>query len=400
MLQKMKQVAKKSKTLSTLYRKIKKREKLEDVIGIVSNRYPTPTGKKIILIGHSGGQGGAEILLKNMIGEFLKQQQEVTVLVRGFGPMIEEYQKLAPTFVIDSQEKTAYALTALKQLGYHSAILNTTVNGDLIPLLKEKNIKTIQLIHELPGVIHQLGLEERAQIIGEQADLVIFPARYVYEQFQTIAPVKTKYQILPQGLYMVYDKWNRTKATQVLNEKWQIPKTDFLVLNVGLGEKRKGLDLFVQVASAFQDEKEISFVWLGAVNEAFKKELEPQIKPLSNLYFPGYISEKEVTMLFFDRCDLFLLTSREDPFPSVVLEAFNASKPVIGFENAGGFQEIVQNEKSGYLVPFEDTKAMVDKIRMLKENREMLKKLGKGAKKICEKHRFSQYVTTLIQTCK
>ena len=39
--------------------------------------------------------------------------------------------------------------------------------------------------------------------------------------------------------------------------------------------------------------------------------------------------------------DLYLLTSREDPFPNVVLEALDAKLPVIGFKNAGGFEDVV-----------------------------------------------------------
>ena len=60
---------------------------------------------KIILIGHSGGKGGAETLLKNMINEFRRQNVCIAVLVRGSGPIIEEYRKLAPTFIIDTEKK-------------------------------------------------------------------------------------------------------------------------------------------------------------------------------------------------------------------------------------------------------------------------------------------------------
>ncbi len=400
MAQKMKELLKKSKTINKIYRKIKKREKLEDISTIVQEYYPKEMGQKIILVGHSGGQGGAEILLKNMAKEFLKQQIEVVILVRGYGPMIEEYKNLAPTFVIDSLDKIDTYFTILKSLGFLSAILNTTVNGDLIETLKEKQIKSIQLIHELKGVIHELHLEDRAQIISQKADLVIFPSQYVKTQFELIAKVKVPNKILPQGLYMVYDNWNLKQAKEYLEEQWEIPKSNFVVLNVGLGEKRKGLDLFVKIASSLKEDKDISFVWLGAVSEQAKKELEPMINTLSNLYFPGFIQDKDITMRFFNRCDLFLLTSREDPFPSVVLEAFNASKPVVAFENAGGFQDIVQNEKTGYLVPFEDTNAMIEKIKTLKKDKQTLKKLGTNAKKMSEKYRFSNYVEELSKFCK
>ena len=40
-----------------------------------------------------------------------------------------------------------------------------------------------------------------------------------------------------------------------------------------------------------------------------------------NIIYAGFISNKDELMNYYDACDVFLLTSREDPFPSVVLEA-------------------------------------------------------------------------------
>ena len=42
----------------------------------------------------------------------------------------------------------------------------------------------------------------------------------------------------------------------------------------------------------------------------------------------------------------FWLTSREDPFPSVVLEAMKFHKPVIGFRNSGGFISMARNNRA------------------------------------------------------
>ena len=47
----------------------------------------------------------------------------------------------------------------------------------------------------------------------------------------------------------------------------------------------------------------------------------------------------------------YLMTSREDPFPSVVLQALDAGLPVVGFEGAGGFVELL-SRGCGVLVPF------------------------------------------------
>jgi glycosyltransferase involved in cell wall biosynthesis len=64
--------------------------------------------------------------------------------------------------------------------------------------------------------------------------------------------------------------------------------------------------------------------------------------------------------------DIFLLTSREDPLPSVVMEAFDAGLPVVGFEGAGGFVEILDGEERGALVSYMNEASMSEAIIRIK----------------------------------
>jgi hypothetical protein len=123
--------------------------------------------KKVIIVGHSGGLGGAEVLLENIIKELKKQQVDPVVLVRGNGPMIEKYNAIAPTYVINTDESTTNAFDRLKKLGYNEVIFNTVINGDLVSKLKSKGFYVTSLIHELPGVIKLLKCERRAKSIAK-----------------------------------------------------------------------------------------------------------------------------------------------------------------------------------------------------------------------------------------
>lgn len=393
----IKKIAKKSKIITKVYSKIRNK-KMENVKEIVADYYKDSKGDKIILIGHSGGTGGAETLLKNMIKEFRKQNTNVVVLVRGNGPIIESYKELAPTFIVDTLEKVNKYTKDLKELGYDSAISNTITTGDLIPILHDNDIYSINLIHELPGVIHTLNCEERAKLIGEESDLAVFPSKFVKEKFETIAPIKTKSMIKPQGLYMVYDKFNTKNSKEYIYSKYNIPKENFLVINVGLGEKRKGFDIFFEVANKLKNEN-ISFIWVGTLNDEMKEKYEEKANELNNFIMPGFINDKEIFMKYYDACDTFLLTSREDPFPSVVLEAFNAERPVIAFKDSGGFQDIVRNGISGFLVEPENQDEIIEKIKLLKEDSKLRSKLGKEAKKISKEYSFKDYIKTLKNEC-
>lgn len=393
----IKKIAKKSTLAKKVYSKIQNRN-IEPIEKIVEEYYKDKKGQKIILIGHSGGTGGAETLLKNMIKEFVKQNTNVVVLVRGKGPIIDSYKELAPTFIIDTMEKTTNYIERLSKLGYNSAISNTITTGDLIPILKQNNIYSINLIHELPGVIHTLKCEERAEIIGKDSDLAVFPSKFVMDKFKTVAKLKTKSMVKPQGLYMVYDKFNTKKSKEDIYTKFNIPKDNLLVINVGLGEKRKGFDIFYSVANKLKKEK-MTFLWVGTLTEEMKDKYQKKVEDLNNFVMPGFISDKEEFMKFYDACDIFLLTSREDPFPSVVLEAFNAERPVIAFKDAGGFQDIVKTNTSGYLVNYENEDEIIDKIMKLKSDPKLRTKLGKGAKKISKEYSFKDYIKVLKDEC-
>ncbi len=60
-----------------------------------------------------------------------------------------------------------------------------------------------------------------------------------------------------------------------------------------------------------------------------------------------------------------LLTSREDPFPSVVLEAMSAGVPTVAFEEAGGAPDLLRDHAAGAAVPLGDAAAMVRMMRAL-----------------------------------
>jgi glycosyltransferase involved in cell wall biosynthesis len=79
---------------------------------------------------------------------------------------------------------------------------------------------------------------------------------------------------------------------------------------------------------------------------------------------------------------VFALTSREDPFPLVALEAASMEKPIIFFENAGGIPELFTNDKGGMQVSFGNIEEMALAILYLYDNPEIRIKKGKEAAKL------------------
>ena len=141
-----------------------------------------------------------------------------------------------------------------------------------------------------------------------------------------------------------------------------------IVLAVGFADRRKGLDLFVEVGlELIERAADTFFVWVGHHEPGRFRRRErasPRPAPRRVSVFPGLVEDSDV---FFAGADVYLMTSREDPFPLVVLHALDAELPVIGFDGAGGFVELLQRD-CGVLVPYLDTTAMAEAVLRLLED--------------------------------
>ena len=94
------------------------------------------------------------------------------------------------------------------------------------------------------------------------------------------------------------------------------------------------------------------------------------------------------------------MTSREDPFPSVVAETLDASLPVVAFDGAGGFTELL-SRGGGLLVPAFDTTAFADALIDLMRYPENAHLLGENGKTIVENElSFRRYVFDLLALAK
>jgi glycosyltransferase involved in cell wall biosynthesis len=78
---------------------------------------------------------------------------------------------------------------------------------------------------------------------------------------------------------------------------------------------------------------------------------------------------------FMAAMDQVLVTSTEEPFGLVALEAQLAGKPLIA-TNVGGLPEIVQHEQSGLLIPARSSTGIIESVERLYQDRELAGRLA------------------------
>ena len=109
------------------------------------------------------------------------------------------------------------------------------------------------------------------------------------------------------------------------------------------------------------------------------------------LIVPGVPPEK--VPAFLALADVFVLASIYDAFPSAIVEAFAARKPVVA-TRVGGVPEIVEDGVNGYLVPRMDPKALAEKIDALLADGEKRMAFGEeGRRRVAERFTLEKMVS-------
>jgi glycosyltransferase involved in cell wall biosynthesis len=84
--------------------------------------------------------------------------------------------------------------------------------------------------------------------------------------------------------------------------------------------------------------------------------------------------------------DVFLMTSRKEPFGMVTIEAMSMGCVPIAYDIPSGSKEIIEHEKSGLLVPNGNIRIWADYISRLHQDRQYLKTLSNGAVQRARNH--------------
>ena len=94
----------------------------------------------------------------------------------------------------------------------------------------------------------------------------------------------------------------------------------------------------------------------------------------NQVQFLGNISRSELGDYYLN-ADVVCIPSRNDPLPTVVLEAMVARKPVIG-TNIGGIPFMIEDGVNGFIVPDEDFKSLANKLQYFISNPDEVKKMA------------------------
>jgi glycosyltransferase involved in cell wall biosynthesis len=351
----------------------------------------------ILLVGHDAQPHGAQMILLN-IARLLHRQWGVKVhlLLLGVGPLLGAYYDAAEVSVAYDKAIIGNLLDKYRGLGIRTAIVNSAASARVIPWAEKRGMKCSLLVHEMPQLLKEHQLEVQARLGGEAASHLVFSSEFLAEKFcaaVNLPPARTV--ILPQGNYQATrpDAAARARVRAALG----VGEDAFLILGAGFADIRKGFDLFLHMARKFSGRQDVHFAWLGNIQPVLQTYMAPEMEMLAATGRFHHVPFTEQVGEYFAAADVFALTSREDPYPSVVMEALGCGVPCVGFEGTGGIPGLLRAEDAGEVAALGDVDDFIAKLETLLD-REKLAAMGpRLAAMAARKFDYGVYVEGLLR---
>ena len=320
---------------------------------------PAGAAAAVLLVGHDAFAAGAQLLLLN-IARSLRAAHGVRLEIAlcGGGALEPQYRAVASVTRLEDAAALATLIARLRRSGVAHAVVNSAAAAWCCPALIAAGIAPLLLVHEMPTLLAERGLIAPLRVALEGGAWPVFAASAVRDVVaRTLRLSLADAVIVPQGLYQAVAASPAAEAS--VRKSWGIADGQRLAVGMGYADRRKGFDLFVRVFRlAAAADPALHMAWVGALDPDLRHELAPEIAQANatgRFHLPGWRDDGAAVL---QAADAFLLTSREDGYPSVVLEALAAGTPVIAFAGGGGIPDLLHRCKGGMMVPMEDCAAM------------------------------------------
>ncbi len=214
-------------------------------------------------------------------------------------------------------------------------------------------------------------ISHREWLGGYESSEIIVTTKLMLNELEKIYSIpEWKISIIPNGI--VRGKVRSTARTEDIKKKYNIDGQEQLVLFCGRMSYQKGPDILIEaIPYVLKSKKNTKFVFAGDGDLRPKCEYLAQKLHIQNsCIFLGHISGAEKDRLI-NACDIMCIPSRNEPFGMIVLEAWDAGKPIVATEAVS----IIKNFEDG-LLSYIQPDSIAWCLNRLMENPEKGKNLG------------------------
>ena len=245
---------------------------------------------------------------------------------------------------------------------FYFAILRTLCSWNLTVTLLGNDV------HDLPsaGPLDRLMV----RLLLEKADNVVGVSRSLLDEVRSTFPdLSICDSVIPTGVPLEqFDDVRRHSIGCMLPRDY--------VLTVGQLIHRKGFDVLIKALAIARDRgvvMDLVIVGEGGERDSLST-LAQDTDVAKHIFFVGNQSH-EIALKFFKDCLFFVLASRAEGLPLVIVEAMASGKAVIATK-IDGIPEIIYDGYSGILVKVDDPDALAQALIKLYHDSEFRSRLG------------------------
>lgn len=231
------------------------------------------------------------------------------------------------------------------------------------------------------------------------SDKNIVVSNEVKKNWNNIDP-KVKIEVIHNGIIAELSNNHRGN---ILKEAHKLPSNSLIVGMIGRVHYWKGQNYFIDLAHEISKiNKNAYFFMVGDTFPGYEylyEEIKEKILTydLKRIIFDlGYRRDVPDILNAFDI--LVLPSLQPDPFPTVILEAMSQSKPIIATAQ-GGALEMIDDGKTGFLIPWDDSVKAVNKAQNLILNENVRKEMGSAGKEKFSTHFSYSTYEEKIKSC-
>jgi len=257
---------------------------------------------------------------------------------------------------------------------------------------RNKHTKIIVLCHNIIPHEKKPGDKALTKYFFSAADYFITLSKSVENDLFSLYP-NAKHKRL---FHPVYSNFGESVEKQVARDKLKLGDNKVLLF-FGFIRDYKGLDILLEAVALIKDKLDFTLLVAGEFysnEEKYTKlikelELENRVR-----YFNDFIPQNDVRY-YFSACDVVVLPYKSATQSGIVQIANNFLKPVIS-TNVGGLGEVIEDDKTGYLVEKENPKKLANAI-LKYFNEEKEKEFSENIKKKVEKYSWKEFVNGMME---
>ena len=326
--------------------------------------------------GHNGAVAtpSAESPVKALAGPRSSAERFLRIGYRRTLALRRCIQDLAPDVLI-AHGATTLQYAALAKLMHNSV---TTIY---------KNIGMASYWADSPGKV-ALG---RLSLRG--IDLVVSVSEATRADFmETYHVPSERVAHIPNGVDAAnYEPVSLQAARPAVRSELGLSPQDQALVSVGSLSAEKGISELLRMVKALATDGLLVHLLLAG-DGPLREALEAQATDLripDRVHFMGSRSDVECVLA---AADLFVLPSRTEGMPGVLIEAGMAGLPSVAYD-VGAVSEVIEDGTTGYVVPPGHTAAFTDRVTALLEGAELRQRMGSAARQRCVQ-RFDMRVVT------